>query len=186
MNLQIDQEKSDGLTKSNAKGEKDSAIRLMCSDEKKEVRSLLRRCFPITEWWPFRFTDNTLVAQHDGKIVGTAVLRFFSLPKKRKGAFVEYIFTAPEVRGMGFGQKLVEAALKYCEEKGCDEIMTQIKGDNTSSSKSFSTRGFTVLSPGQQLRRYGLGIILVWLKTMHILAKGQLLWVRTEMEKTGP
>ena len=105
------------------------------------------------------------------------------MPKKKKGGFVEYIFTDPEVRGMGFGQQLVESSLEYFEKQEVDEMMTQIKGDNTSSSKNFSMRGFTILSPGQQVKRYGFGIIPLWLGTMHILAKGQFLWVKTKIEK---
>ncbi|NVM35082.1 MAG: GNAT family N-acetyltransferase [Candidatus Lokiarchaeota archaeon] len=124
-----------------------------------------------------------LVVEHNEKIVGAVALRIFSLPKKKKGGFVEYIFTDPEVRGMGFGQQLVESSLEYFEKQEVDEVMTQIKGDNTSSSKNFSLRGFTILSPGQQVKRYGAGIIPLWLGTMHILAKGQCLWVRTKIEK---
>jgi hypothetical protein len=84
---------------------------------------------------------------------------------------------------MGFGQQLIEASIEYFEKQEVDEMMTQIKGDNTSSSKNFSMRGYTILSPGQQIRRYGIGIIPLWLGTMHILAKGQFLWVRTKKDK---
>jgi GNAT superfamily N-acetyltransferase len=155
----------------------------MKKEEKKQVRKLVWRCFPVTEAWPFRFTPHVLIVEHKKKVVGAVVLRLFNLPKKKKGGFVEYIMTDSEVRGMGFGQQLVESSIEYFEKQGVDEMMTQIKGDNTSSSKSFSMRGFTVLSPGQQARRYGFGIIPLWLSTMHILAKGQFLWVRTKIEK---
>ncbi len=158
-------------------------IRNMKKEEKKQVRRLVWHCFPITEAWPFRFTPHVLVVVHNEKIVGAVAIRIFSLPKKKKGSFIEYIFTDPEVRGMGFGQQLVEASLEYSEKQEVDEIMTQIKGDNTSSSKNFSLRGFTILSPGQQVKRYGFGIAPLWLGTMHILAKGQFLWVRTKIEK---
>lgn len=158
-------------------------IRNMEKEKKKQVRKLVWHCFPVTEAWPFRFTPHVLVVEHNEKIVGAVVLRIFSMPKKKKGGFVEYIFTDLEVRGMGFGQQLVEASLEYFKKQEVDEMMTQIKGDNTSSSKNFSMRGFTVLSPGQQVKRYGFGIIPLWLGTMHILAKGQFLWVKTKIEK---
>ena len=158
-------------------------IRNMKKEEKKQVRKLVWHCFPVTEAWPFRITPHVLVIEHNEKIVGAVVLRIFSMPKKKKGGFVEYIFTDPEVRGMGFGQQLVESSLEYFEKQEVDEMMTQIKGDNTSSSKNFSMRGFTILSPGQQVKRYGFGIIPLWLGTMHILAKGQFLWVKTKIEK---
>ena len=160
-------------------------IRNMKKEEKKQVRKLVWRCFPVTEAWPYFIfkTPHVLVVEHEEKIVGAVVLKIFSMPKKKKGGFVEYIFTDSKVRGMGFGQRLVEASLEYFEKQEVDEIMTQIKGDNTSSSKNFSMRGFTVLSPGQQVKRYGFGIIPLWISSMHILAKGQFLWVRTKSEK---
>jgi len=46
---------------------------------------------------------------------------------------------------MGTGQKLIEAALHFFEDKGCEEIMACVEGSNTSSSKLFSTRGFSIL-----------------------------------------
>jgi len=150
-------------------------VRNMKKEERKQVRKLVWHCFPVTEAWPFRFSPHVLVIEHKKTIVGAVVLRIFSLPKKKRCGFVEYIMTDPEVRGMRFGQQLVEASLEYFQKQEVDEMMTQIKGDNTSSSKNFSLRGFTVLSPGQQVRRYGFGIIPLWLGTMHILAKGQFL-----------
>ena len=161
-------------------------IRNMKKEEKKQVRKLVWHCFPVTEAWPFRFTPHVLVVEYKAKLVGAVVLRIFSMPKKKKGGFVEYIFTDPDVRGMGFGQRLVESSIEYFEKSGVGEIMTQIKGDNTSSSKNFSLRDFTILSPGQQVKRYGFGVIPLWLSTMHILAKGQFLWVRTEPKKDKP
>ena len=113
-------------------------VRNMNKEEKKQVRKLVWRCFPVTEAWPFRFTPHVLVVEHKEKIVGAVVLRLFKLPKNKKGGFVEYIMTDSEVRGMGFGQKLVESSLEYFEKQGVDEMMTQIKPDNTSSSKMFS------------------------------------------------
>lgn len=88
-------------------------IRNMKKEEKKQVRKLVWHCFPVTEAWPFRFTPHVLVVEHNEKIVGAVILRIFSMSKKKKIGFVEYIFTDPEVRGMGFGQQLVEATLEY-------------------------------------------------------------------------
>jgi hypothetical protein len=79
---------------------------------------------------------------------------------------------------MGTGQKLIEAALHFFEDKECDEIMACVEGFNTSSSKLFSTRGFSILSPGQQFQRYGIRILPLWVRISHYIDIGHFLWVR--------
>jgi hypothetical protein len=58
-----------------------------------------------------------------------------------------------------------------------------VEGYNTSSSKVFATRGFTILSPGEQLRRYGLGIIPYWWHSFHLIDVGHFLWARPGAER---
>jgi hypothetical protein len=56
--------------------------------------------------------------------------------------------------------------------------LTFVEGYNTSSSKLFSTRGFAVLSPGQQLRRYRLWLPRLWIRWKHLMDIGHLVWTR--------
>lgn len=76
------------------------------------------------------------------------------------------------------GQRLVEAGIDFFERQGCDEILASVEGFNTSSSKLFATRGFRILSPGAQFRRYGLATFAVWAKIFHYLDVGHFLWAR--------
>ncbi len=99
------------------------------------------------------FTPHVLVAEQNGQLLGATVLKLIPLPRNRKGGLIYWVFTAPEASGMRAGQRLIESATHFFEDKGCDEIMTCVEGINTSSSKLFSTRGFSILSPGQQFRR---------------------------------
>ena len=106
------------------------------------------------------------------------VLEQFRVGKDRKVGFVSWIFTDPDVRGWGLGQRLIEAALAHFEAEGCNEVSACVEGYNTSSAKLFATRGFSILSPGEQLRRYRLGIIPYWWHAFHFMDVGHFLWVK--------
>ena len=56
-------------------------IRNMKKEEKKQVKKLVWRCFPVTEAWPFRFSPHVLVVEYKSQLVGAVVLRIFSIPK---------------------------------------------------------------------------------------------------------
>lgn len=158
-------------------------IRPMRTDEKQEVDSLMRQSFPLLQQWFFSWTPNVLVAEQNGQLLGAAVLDLFSLPQNRKGGLISWVFTAPEARGLGLGQQLSEAALEFFKEQGCDEVIASIEGYNTSSSKIFASRGFSIMSPGEQFRRYGLGVFGLWAKISHFFEIGHFLWVRPAAER---
>ncbi len=157
---------------------KEIRIRPMRAEEKREVGAIMRRSFAPTQQWFFSWSPDVLVAEQDGKLLGAVVLKMFALPRGRKGGLIAWVFTAPEARGTGAGQRLIEAALTFLEEQGCDELMACVEGYNPSSSKLFATRGFSILSPGEQFRRYGLGTLAMWLHTFHFIDVGHFLWVR--------
>ena len=156
----------------------DIQIRPMKVEEKRDVGAIMRRSFSLTQQWFFSWSPDVLVAELDGKLLGAVVLKTFPLPGGRKGGLIAWIFTAPQARGTGAGQRLTEAALEFFEEQGCDELMACVEGYNTSSSKLFATRGFSILSPGEQFRRYGLGALAMWMHTFHFIDVGHFLWVR--------
>ena len=153
-------------------------VRPMRLEEKKVVHNIMSRSFTLVERLFFSFTPHVLVAEQNGQLLGATVLKLIQLPKNRKGGLIYWIFTAPEARGMGTGQKLIEAALYFFEDKECDEIMACVEGYNTSSSKLFSTRGFSILSPGQQFQRHSIGILPLWVRISHYIDIGHFLWVR--------
>lgn len=156
----------------------DITVRQMRPEERSEVREMFRRSFPLLLRLFFSWTPHTLVAERGGKLVGAIMLKTYPLPGGRKGGFVSWIFTAPEARGTGAGRRLIEAALDLFESQGCDEAAACVEGYNASSAKLFSTRGFSILSPGEQLRRYGLGVLPTWVRMSHVGDIGQFVWVR--------
>ena len=158
----------------------DITVRPMRPEEKPEVREMFRRSFALVKRWFFSWTPDVLVVEQGGELLGAVMLETYPLPGDRKGGFVTWVFTAPEARGTGAGQRLIEAALDLFESRGCDEVTTFVEGYNTSSSKLFSTRGFSVLSPGQQLRRYGPGILALWVRWRNLLDIGHFVWARPD------
>jgi GNAT superfamily N-acetyltransferase len=156
----------------------DVNIRPMRDDERLIVRSMLRRAFSFIEQCYVEWTPNVLVAEGDGQLLGAVILKLFALPHHRIGGTISWVFTAPEARGQGVGQQLVEAGLDFLERQGCDEIVISVEGFNTSSSKLFATRGFGILSPGAQAQRYGFATLAVWAQLDHYFEVGYFLWAR--------
>jgi GNAT superfamily N-acetyltransferase len=158
--------------------EREIRIRPMRAEENGTIRGIMKRSFPIVQRWFFSFTPNVLVAELNGQLEGAIVLKLLPFPGGRRGGLLYWAFTSPDVRGFGIGQKLIEAGIRFLEDQGCDEILGCIEGNNTSSSKLLSTRGFQVLSPGQQLRRYGHRILLLWIRMFHYIDIGHFVWAR--------
>jgi GNAT superfamily N-acetyltransferase len=157
---------------------KDIHIRPMIAEEKQAVGAIMRSSFELTQQLFFSWSKDVRVAEQGGTILGAIVLKMFPLPAGRKGGLIAWVFTAPEARGTGAGQRLIEAGLNSLKEQGCNELMACVEGYNTSSSKLFATRGFSILSAGEQFRRYGLGALAMWFHTFHYIDVGHFLWVR--------
>ena len=163
-------------------------VRFMQPEERRAVINLAWRVFPFIQFFFFTLSPHILVAVASPQgaqpkarlepLIGAAVLKLFSLPHGRKGGLVSWLFTAPEARGRGAGQELVEAALAFFEQQGCDEVFACVEGNNSSSFKQFASRGFGILSLGEQVRRYGLGAFKLWHDTYHVVDQGHFLWAR--------
>jgi ribosomal protein S18 acetylase RimI-like enzyme len=156
------------------------SVHHMREEETRAVRSLAGRALSRPESAFFSPPPQTLVAERDGRLVEATVPKVFVLPDKRRYGAIFWLMTAPEARGSGVGGRLVEATLEYFEEHGCREAFACVEGYNTSSSNLFATRGFTILSPREQLGRYGLlGTFWLWIKMFRLGADvGHFLWAR--------
>jgi L-amino acid N-acyltransferase YncA len=153
-------------------------VREMRADEKKAVGAVMRRAFSPIQALFFSWKGRTLVVEREGHVIGGTVLDTFPLSGGRKGGIILWIFTDPAVHGQGAGQMLAEAAIAHFEAEGCTDIFACVEGYNTSSSKLFATRGFGILAPGAQFRRYGWGTIAMWFHTFHFIDVGHFLWTR--------
>jgi L-amino acid N-acyltransferase YncA len=159
----------------------DFQIRKMKPEERKQVLAIMRQAFPVFMQLFLSLSKDTLVAEADGKILGGIVIKIFKLSKGQKGGVVEWIFTGPDARGLGAGQALAEAGLAWLEKAGCSQVFAIVEGFNTSSSKLFATRGFSILPFREQIRRFGLfGLFRVWYASFHMLDVGHFLWGKPE------
>jgi ribosomal protein S18 acetylase RimI-like enzyme len=155
------------------------SVRRMGADDEEAMKALAGRVFSPLASISFPRLPEALVAEQDGKLVGAVVLRIFYLPGEHKCGVMFWLMTDPEARGVGVGRRLVGSALRYFEEQGCTEVFAGVEGYNTSSANLFAGHGFTILSFGEQLRRYGfLGMFVLWLRTSHLGDVGHFLWVR--------
>ena len=154
------------------------SVRRMHEGEEGAVRALAARAFSRLESAFFSPPVHTLVAERDGQLLGAVVPTLFELPDKRWAGVIVWLMTDPESRSLGVGGRLVEAALEYLKEHDCQEAFACVEGYNTSSSNLFSAHGFTIISPGEQFRRYGLlGTMALWLQTFRFGGDvGHFLW----------
>lgn len=156
--------------------------RPMQPGEEKAVLSIMRRAFPVFMRLTFsaamvRSAEQVLVACVDGDIKGGTLLKTFDLPKNGKGGVVDWIFTDPSGRGLGLGNRLMDASMDWFNQAGCEQSFAIVEGFNTNSSNLFARRGFSILTFNEQVQRFGIpGIIKVWLKTLHFFDLGHFLW----------
>jgi ribosomal protein S18 acetylase RimI-like enzyme len=161
------------------------SVRRMRDHEERAVKTLAGRAFPPLGNVYFSPPPYALVAELDGRLVGAVVPKIFELPGKHqgedyRGGVVLWLMTDPGVRGSGVGGRLIDGALKFFEERGCREVFACVEGFNTSSSNLFAARGFTIVSLGKQLIRYGLlGTLALWHRTYRLGGDvGHFLWSR--------
>src|SRR5918997_6403084 len=156
------------------------SVRRMDADDEEAVKALAGRAFSPLASLSFPRSPDALISERRGELVGAVVLRTFGLPGERKSGGMTWLMTDPGARGLGGGGRLVEAALQSFEERGCREMFACVEGYNSSSANLFAARGFTILSFGEQLRRYGLlGTLLLWLRTSRLGGDvGHFLWAR--------
>ncbi|MEM3648809.1 MAG: GNAT family N-acetyltransferase, partial [Thermoproteota archaeon] len=105
-------------------------IRELQPGEEKEVEKLFTRSLGITDRIIFQLSfeearksarkqcGGTLVAELDGKIVGTVSMRNQVLKGKRTG-FIDALVSDKELRGRSIGRSLVDGAILWLEEHGC-------------------------------------------------------------------
>jgi len=155
-------------------------IRPIRENEHAAVRAAARRIFSGLDWLLFTTSEHTLVAvDEQERIVGAAVTRLIRLSRRRTLGHIASIFTVPEVRGLGLGRDLLNAAISYLSERNVAEINAFLEGDSTSSMRVFRQRNFLILPPFEQLGRYGLtGMLRFWWRTWFFLYVGHFLWVR--------
>lgn len=75
----------------------------------------------------------------------TGFLDAFPMQKRPGSGFMRFCYIIPEMRGTGISRRLVE----YCDELlsgfGCDEILLDVRSNNTRAVGFYAGRGWVVL-----------------------------------------
>ena len=81
----------------------------------------------------------TLVADHDGQIVGSVIVRF---RRGSRSARIYSIAVASVARGQGVGARLLHAAEDTARHAGCTRMHLEIRKDNAASISLFEKLGY--------------------------------------------
>jgi len=102
--------------------------------------------------------DHVLVAELDGRVVGTCQLITFRHLQHRGGrcAEIESMHVMPELRGQGIGGVLLEAAVGLARSAGCYRVQLTSNAARTDAHRFYERHGFApshvgfkrVLPPG--------------------------------------
>ena len=108
-------------------------VREMQPNEKGDVEKLFARSLGVTDRIIFQLSfegaqksarkqsGGTLTAEYDSKIVGAVSMRIQTVTKKRTG-YIDALVTDKELRGRAIGKSLVDGAISWLEEHGCEVI----------------------------------------------------------------
>ncbi|MEM2940043.1 MAG: GNAT family N-acetyltransferase [Thermoproteota archaeon] len=158
-------------------------IREMQPNEKREVEKLLVRSLGITDRIIFQLSFEeaqksarkqsgaTLVADFEGKIVGTVSMRIQVLKGMRTG-YIDALVSDKDFRGRAIGKSLVDGAISWLEEHGCEVIYATADRYNSPSWNIFIHRGFYLYEIPRQLRDYGASFLRLWLAEFHFIGFG--------------
>ncbi|MDH5199326.1 MAG: GNAT family N-acetyltransferase [Candidatus Bathyarchaeota archaeon] len=158
-------------------------VREMLPGKKDDVEGLFGRSLGLVDRIVFllsfedalkssqRQSGGSLVAVHDGRVVGSVSMRFQPIRGRRTG-FIDALVTDRELRGRGIGRSLVEGAISWLEERGCEVIYATADRYNSPSWNLFVHRGFSVYELPQQVGDHGLGFLRLWLAEFHFLGYG--------------
>lgn len=171
-------------------------VREMLPGEKDDVEGLFGRSLGLVDRIVFllsfedalkssqRQSGGSLVAVHDGRVVGSVSMRFQPIRGRRTG-FIDALVTDREFRGRGIGRSLVDVAISWLEERGCEVIYATADRYNSPSWNLFVHRGFSVYELPRQVGDYGLGFLRLWLAEFHFLGYGTF-FLRRERENDEP
>lgn len=121
--------------------------------------------FPAKEQWSESAwaseiaADNrvVLVAEEDDRLAGVITVQHVG-----GVADLNRVVVAPDQRGRGLGRRLCEAGLAAAEAEQCDEMLLEVRHDNTPALDLYRSLGFTEIA--RRSGYYGAGVDAVILR----------------------
>ncbi len=97
-----------------------------------------------------------LIAEHDGKPAGFALYFFnYSTWVGRPGIYLEDLFIAPELRGLGIGKALLQRVAAVAVENGCERLQWAVLDWNTPAIDFYAAMGGEFLDEWRNVRVSG-------------------------------
>ncbi len=171
-------------------------VREMLPGEKDEVEGLFGRSLGLVDRIVFllSFEDalknsksqsgGSLVAVHGGQVAGSVSMKIRPIGGIRTG-FIDALVADRELRGRGIGRSLVDGAISWLEERGCEAIYATADRYNSPSWNLFVHRSFSVYELPYQVEDHGLGFLRLWLAEFHFVGYGTF-FLKRERENDKP
>ena len=107
---------------------------------------------PAWERWDAgHFTDQRLVAERDGTVVGWAAMGPVSDRHVYRGVAEHSVYVAPEARGTGVGRAVLQALIDTADAAGIWTIQSGIFPENTASLALHASCGFRVVGTRRRI-----------------------------------
>ena len=124
-------------------------LRTAGPDDAPAVAALEAAVFGIDAWSPAAVREEltgesrwaVVAAEHDGPVVGYAVLQVIS-----ETAEVHRVAVAPSFRRKRVGTALLEALLSADWAQGCSEVLLELRADNVAGRRLYERFGFVQLA----------------------------------------
>lgn len=151
-------------------------IRVIKENEIDSAKAIMKSSFPSSYYSIFYlYPETTLVALIDNKVVGGINLDVYDATIRV--GYVGWLYVDAAARGLGIGEKLAKKAIEFLEhDVRVDETVLCIEGDNPSSFKNFSPRGFDIMSLGEQIKCFKWNIGKVYKHASRFFDMGYFLW----------
>jgi GNAT superfamily N-acetyltransferase len=88
-----------------------------------------------------------LVAEDDGKVIGTGYAKILLEEKRNQYDFDEYgylgfMYLLPEYRGQGINQRIVKELIQWVKAQGLKEIRLKVYSKNPKAIRAYEKAGF--------------------------------------------
>lgn len=147
-------------------------IRKMKNGEEKSIVKIGKKSFSFFEGLFISKPKQSMVAEYDGKIVGSMIYKDLNTNSK-KVIYIDEAFVDPNYQGLGIGKKLYEETFKYLWKQGYDVITAFVRDENVGSWKLLVDNGFKKVNLYEVQKQIGiLGILKHYIRTPFPFAVG--------------
>lgn len=97
----------------------------------------------LARWTAERAATQLFVGQYEGALVGLAAVSAATGAAEPHHGLIECCYVEPEMRGVGVGTALMEAAVSWCATQGCREVDAMALPGDRATKQRLEAAGFT-------------------------------------------